>query len=80
METQKVIYGLIQAGKIANDKLKLHMNNFGYDTAPITTGFWRNQTIPLQFSLVVYEFGVKYENQVYIIHLIYSLKIIYKIS
>ena len=29
MEIKKVMYGLPQAGKIANDKLKLHLFKFG---------------------------------------------------
>ena len=55
------MYGLPQAVKIANDKLKLHMAKFGYETAPITQGLWQHQTRPLQFSLVVDYIGVKYE-------------------
>ena len=30
MEIQKDMYGLPQAGKIANDKIKLHLSKFGY--------------------------------------------------
>ena len=80
MEIQKGVYGLPQAGKIANDKLKLHMSKFGYEPAPITPGLWRHQTIPLQFSLVVDYFGIKYERQEDITHLLDALKTIYKIS
>ena len=29
-ETQKGIYGLPQSSKIVNDKIKLHLENFGY--------------------------------------------------
>ena len=60
METQKGMYGLPQAGKNANDKLKLHLAKFGYNPQPITPGLWRHQTLPLQFSMVVDDFGVKY--------------------
>ena len=35
---------------------------------------------PLQFSLVVDDFGVKYEHQYDITHLLDALKTIYKIS
>ena len=35
---------------------------------------------PLQFSMVVDGFGIKYERQEDITHLLYSLKTIYKIS
>ena len=80
MEIQKGMYGLPQAGKIANDKLKLHLSKFRYEPAPITPGLWRHQTLPLQFSLVVNDFGIKYERQEDITHLLDALKTIYKIS
>ena len=80
MEIHKGMYGLPQAGKNANDKLKLHLAKFGYDPAPITPGLWRHQTCPLQFSLVVDAFGIKYERQEDITHLLDAIKKIYKIS
>ena len=79
-EIQKGMYGLLQAGKITNDKLRLHISNFGYDPAPITPGLWRHQTRPLQVSLVVDDFGIKYESQEDITHLLDTIKTIYKIS
>ena len=57
------MYGLPQAGKIANDKLKLNLANFGYDPEPITPGRWQHQNCPLQFSLAVDDFRTKYECQ-----------------
>ena len=57
---QKGMYELPQAGKIANNKLKLHLAKFGYEPAPITPGLWRHHIRPLQFSLVVDDFGIKY--------------------
>ena len=80
MEIQKGMYGLPQTGKIANGKLKLHLTKFGYNPAPITTGLWRHQTHPLQSLLVVDYFGIKYERQYDITHLLNALKMIYKIS
>ena len=62
MEIQKGMYGLPQARKIASDKLKLHLAKFGYKRAPITPVLWRHQMRPLQFSLVVDDFIVKYES------------------
>ena len=79
MEIQKGIYGLPQSGKIANDKLNLHLAKICYEPAPITPGLWWYQKRPLQFSLVVDDFGVKYERQANINHLLYALKTIYKI-
>ena len=56
--------------KLQNDKLKLHIVKFGYKPAPITPGMWRHETPPLQFSLVLDDFGVKYEWQEDITHLL----------
>ena len=80
MEIQKGMYGLPQAGKIANDKLKLHLYKFGYDPAPIAPGLRKHQTSPLQFPLLVDEFGIKYDRQEDITHLLDAHKTIYKIS
>ena len=60
IETQNGVYGLPQAGKTANDTLKLHLNKFGYKPEPINPDLWQHQTRPLQFSLVVDDIGVKY--------------------
>ena len=67
-------YGLPQAVKNTNDKLRQHIYEFGYDLSPITPLLWRHQTRPLQFSLVVDDVGVQYERQADINHLIYALK------
>ena len=74
MEIQKEVYGLPQSGKIANDKLKLHLVKFGYEPSLINPGLWQHQTRPFQFSLVVDNFGVKYEHQEDINHLLNALK------
>ena len=80
LKTQKGMYGISQAGKISNYKLKLNIAKFGYDPAPTTPGLWRHQTHPLRISLGVDEFGFKYERQEDITHLLNVLKTIYKIS
>ena len=80
MEIQKGMYGIPQAGKIANDKINLHLTNFGYESAPITPGLWQHQNRPLQFSLVLDDFGIKYDGQEDTTHLLDALKTIYKIS
>ena len=40
MEIHKGMYGIPQAGKIANDKLKIILAKFGYKPATITPGLW----------------------------------------
>ena len=70
MEIQKGVYGLPQSGNIANDILKLHLDKFGYNPAPIPPDLLRHQTRPFQFSLVVDDFGIKYERQEDITHIL----------
>ena len=74
------MYGIPQEGKITNDKLKLHLSKFGNEPVSITPDLWRHQTRPVQFLLVVDDFGIKYERQEDIKHLFDALKTIYKIS
>ena len=74
METQRCMYWLPKAGKIVNDKLKLHLEKFGYDPSLIAPGLWWHQTCPFQFSLVVDDFGIKYELQEDIRHLLMHLR------
>ena len=74
------MYGLPQAGKIAYEKVKLHLSKFVYEPVTITPGLWRHQTRPLKFLLKVDDFAIKYERQEDITHLLDALKMIYKIS
>ena len=79
MEIQKGMYGLPQAGNFLNDKLKQHLAKFEYKPTPINPVLWRYQTHPLQVSLVVDDFGVKYERQEDNTHILVALKTIQKI-
>ena len=78
MDIQKWMYRLPQSIEVANDKLKINMAKFGYYPEPISLGLWRHRKSPLQFSLVLDDFGVKYEHQEEITHLLDALKSIYK--
>ena len=73
------MYGLPQAVKISNDKLNIYLAKNFYEPEPITPVFWWHQTRPFQFSLVLDDFGLKYERQLNITHLLDAPKIIYKI-
>ena len=59
-ELQKTIYGLPQAGRIANDKLCKILEAHEFEQAPFTPGLFRHKTRPLAFALVVDDFGCKY--------------------
>jgi hypothetical protein len=63
------MYGLPQAGKIANDELVPHLAEYGYEQCPHTHGLFRHKTRPISFCLVVDDFGVKYVGQEHAEHL-----------
>jgi hypothetical protein len=54
------MYGLPQAGQIANEQLTKVLAPHGYARVPITPGLWRHTTHDIAFTLVVDDFGVKY--------------------
>ena len=56
----KGVYGLPQAGKISNDLLKDRLAIFGYYPTNFTPGLWKHTWRPVQFTLVVDDFGVKF--------------------
>ena len=60
--------------RIANDRLKIHLAQFGYAPVPRIPALWRHTTRNITFSLVVDEFGVKYVGKENTDHLIQALK------
>ncbi len=59
-EIQKGIYGLPLVRIIAQQLLKKCLRGHGYQQSSIMPGLWNHSTRPISFSLVVYDFGVKY--------------------
>ena len=51
-------YGLPQSGKSPNDLLRTRLNKAGHYEATTTPGLWKHTCIPIQFSLIVYDFGI----------------------
>jgi hypothetical protein len=60
IEVQKGMYGLPQAGTLANKLLHRNLAKDGYRPTQHTHGLWKHDTHPISFSLVVDDFGVKY--------------------
>jgi hypothetical protein len=60
IEIRKGMYGLKQAGLIANQLLQTRLAPFGYYPARHTPGLWLHKTQPISFTLVVDDFAVKY--------------------
>ena len=68
-----------QDGKLANTLLKQRLGICGYIKCMHITGMWRHIFRPVQFTLVVDDFGVKFVGVDKLQHLVGSLKKIYEI-
>ena len=58
VEILKGMYGLSQAGILANELLLNNLAKFGYYQCKHTPGLWKHKTRPIVFVLVVDDFGV----------------------
>ena len=56
------MYGLPQAGKLANQQLQQFLHPHGITPCPITPGLWQDASSDLMFTLVVDNIGVQYTN------------------
>ena len=52
------MYGLPQAGLLANELLEKRLNKYGYYQSKLVPGLWTHEWRPIQFTLVVDDFGV----------------------
>ena len=80
VQIRKGMYGLPQAGKLANDRLVAFLEPHGYVPVPFTPGLWRHTSRPISFTLVVDDFGVKYTQREDAEHLMTSLRQQYAVS
>ena len=74
VEVSKGMYGLPQAGLLANEHLERKLRPFGYRQSTRIPGLWRHLWRPIQFTLVVDDFGVKYVGEEHARHLVASLR------
>jgi hypothetical protein len=68
------MYGLPQAGILANQLLTKRLEPQGYYQYRHTPGLWRHKWRSILFSLVVDDFGVKYVGREHVDHLIASVE------
>jgi hypothetical protein len=68
------MYGLPQAGILANKLLAKRLAIHGYAPTVHTPGLWKHRTCPILFSLVVNNFGVKYMGKQHADHLFSALE------
>jgi hypothetical protein len=69
IEIRKGMYGLKQAGLLANQLLQKRLASVGYYPARHTPGLWIHKTIQINFSLIVDDFAVKYVGKQHADHL-----------
>lgn len=80
LECRRCIYGLPQSGALANRLLRERLMPAGYYEVPHTPGLWKHVSRPIQFSLIVDDFGVKYVGEEHAQHLLNHLKQTYTVS
>ncbi len=80
LEIRRAVWGLPQAGILANKLLHKRLKPHGYYECVNTPGLWRHVTRLITFSLVVDNFGVKYVGKEHADHLISCLKKDYKLT
>jgi hypothetical protein len=81
VEINKGIYGLAQAGRLAQDRLVALLKDNGYcPISPLNPCIFKHETRDVTFSLVVDDFGVMYEREDDVRHLLDTLRQIYTVK
>jgi hypothetical protein len=79
-EIRKGMYGLPQAGIIAQELLAKRLAKYGYNQSNIVPGLWTHSTKPICFTLCVDDFAIKFTNMADAKHLIEALENDYTIT
>jgi len=74
------IYGLPQAGRIAQQRLFKRLAAHGYHQCPNTSCLFKHETRPIMFALVVDGFGIKVKGKEHADHLVAALQEIYRLT
>ena len=74
------MYGLPQAGIIAQQLLEKRLQAEGYHQSATTPGYWKHEWRPISFSLVVDDFGVKNVGEEHANHLLDVLRKFYVVD
>jgi hypothetical protein len=80
IKAKQGMYGLPQSGLLANELLEKRLNKNGYQQGKLVPGLWKHDTRPIQFTLVVDDFGVKYVGKEHVQHLKNTLEEHYKLT
>jgi hypothetical protein len=74
MEIHKGMYGLPQAGILADKLLKKRLAKHRYFKQPHTPGLWKHKSRPVWFNLAVDDFGIKYIGEEHLQHIYNALQ------
>ena len=74
IEANRGMYGLLQAGLLANEILEKRLNKRGYQQIKFVPGLWTHDCIPVQFTLVVDNLGVNYVGEKHSLHLNHTIE------
>jgi hypothetical protein len=80
IRAKRGMYSLPQAGLLANELLKKYLNKHGYRQSKLVPGLWKHNARPIQFTLVVDDFGIKYVGKEHAQHLKNALEEHYKLT
>ncbi len=80
VEITKGIYGLPQAGRLAQEKLVKHLAQHGYTASDDTPCLFSHTEHPTKFTLVVDDFAIKYNSEAGLDHLLDTLREGYTIT
>jgi hypothetical protein len=80
IKMRQAMWGLPQAGILANKRLRRKLAPLGCTECVNTPGLWKHETQPNSFTLVVDNFGVKYVSKNNVDHLITSIKTTYTLT
>ena len=80
VEIRKGVYGLPQAGLIAQKRLNAHLAKFGHYKCKFTPGLYGHKSRKTTFTLVVDDFGIKYNTKDDSNHLLNCLRSLYDIT
>ena len=73
-------YGLPQSGRLDNDLLRTCLEKAGYYEAATTPGLWIHKWCPIQFVLIVDDFGIEYVGKQDALYLLKIIKQNYDIT
>ena len=79
-EVRRGMYGLPQAGIIAQELLEERLLKAGYSQSKITPGYGKHKWQSISFTLVVDNFGIKYIGKEHVLYLLQVLKQDYEIE